>query len=340
METIYILRSRFMIKCIICNTDCKNYIGLSTHIRKHNLTTKQYYDLYLKQENEGKCLICGKETKFRRISLGYNKCCNKCFNHSPLKVIHTKETNLKKYGVTCTLHTLEMENNVRKIILDKYGNETYFNSNDYKEKRIKKLNEKYNFIENNYINVFQIPEIKEKIKNTLISRTIDEKDATQQKRKETCLEKYGTEHWTKNKEWINNFQNNYYLKTGYYNPNQNPEIFNKRFSKYKYNNLYFDSSWELAYYIWLKDNNIEFKYHSGLYFEYTENNKIHKYYPDFILKDKIVEIKSDYLLNEKCKFKISEEKINCMKEHNVTIFCKNEIMTFLNYIKNKYGKDF
>ena len=38
--------------------------------------------------------------------------------------------------------------------------------------------------------------------------------------------------------------------------------------------------------------------------------------------------------------KFQKKKINCMKEHNVTIFCKNEIMTFLNYIKNKYGKDF
>jgi hypothetical protein len=38
---------------------------------------------------------------------------------------------------------------------------------------------------------------------------------------------------------------------------------NKKFCKnrfYKYNNIIFDSSWELAYYIWLNDNNIKFIY--------------------------------------------------------------------------------
>ena len=135
-------------------------------------------------------------------------------------------------------------------------------------------------------------------------------------------------------------QQEYFNKTGYYNPQQNPTIFNKRFSKYCYETLYFDSSWELAYYIWLKDNNIEFEYHSGVYFEYKIDNKIKKYYPDFILKDSIIEIKNDYLLNNNCKYRIPEEKIVCMKEHNVIIMCKSEMKPFLNYISNKYGRNF
>ena len=52
-------------------------------------------------------------------------------------------------------------------------------------------------------------------------------DKLQNKRIKTCIEKYDSLYFT---------------------------------HKYKYNDLKFDSSWELAYYIWLKDNNIQFTY--------------------------------------------------------------------------------
>ena len=38
------------------------------------------------------------------------------------------------------------------------------------------------------------------------------------------------------------------------------DFFIKGCKFYCYNNVMFDSSWELAYYIWLKDNNINFEY--------------------------------------------------------------------------------
>lgn len=50
------------------------------HLRKaHNLSTKAYYDAYLKKEGEGICPICGKPTKYYNLSKGYNTYCGaKC----------------------------------------------------------------------------------------------------------------------------------------------------------------------------------------------------------------------------------------------------------------------
>ena len=75
-----------MLECKICNNSYKNYIALATHIRiSHNISSQEYYDLFFKKENEGICPICGKLTKFRRLSTGYNMfCSNKCVGQSDI----------------------------------------------------------------------------------------------------------------------------------------------------------------------------------------------------------------------------------------------------------------
>ena len=50
--------------CQICNKEI-NTKGFSTHIRhKHSISGKSYYDKYLKQDTDGYCITCGKETGF------------------------------------------------------------------------------------------------------------------------------------------------------------------------------------------------------------------------------------------------------------------------------------
>lgn len=117
---------------------------------------------------------------------------------------------------------------------------------------------------------------------------------------------------------------------------------------YTYNNLIFDSSWELAYYIWLTDNNIKFEYQPNIYFEYTVNNKIHKYFPDFCIENKLYEIKGTQFFNESGEF-IDPYKNNmlkakckyqCMLDNNVKILKEEDIKPILKYITEKYGKDY
>ena len=92
---------------------------------------------------------------------------------------------------------------------------------------------------------------------------------------ETCLKRYGVEHTSKLKEnrdkakktnLIRYGSENYnnkeqYKKTcleryGVENATQCHRIRVKEQSRYIYNRINFDSSWEIAYYIWLTDNNI------------------------------------------------------------------------------------
>ena len=69
-----------MIKCLICLQDFKNNKSLATHFNlTHKLKSKEYYDKFIKEKNEGICLNCEKETSYRNFGVGYLKtCCKKC----------------------------------------------------------------------------------------------------------------------------------------------------------------------------------------------------------------------------------------------------------------------
>ncbi len=99
-----------------------------------------------------------------------------------------------------------------------------------------------------------------------------------------------------------------------------------------YKGYFCDSSWELAYVIYNLEHNIKFKRNlEG--FDYEFNNKIFKYYPDFVLEDgTFVEIKG--LMNEQNKTKISSFK------NKLLVLGKTEIIPYLEYAIEKYGKDF
>lgn len=81
------------VTCAICNeqlhsdsTRAHVYTKLFYHINTiHGITNqKEYYDDFIKQdENEGICPICGKETEFKSIALGYNTYCSvECSNEN------------------------------------------------------------------------------------------------------------------------------------------------------------------------------------------------------------------------------------------------------------------
>jgi len=65
--------------CKICNCDTiLNSISFSrAHLSKcHNITTKEYFDKYIKNEKEGCCKVCDKETYFISYNQGYRKYCS------------------------------------------------------------------------------------------------------------------------------------------------------------------------------------------------------------------------------------------------------------------------
>ena len=51
--------------CKLCGNEYKRVCDLSYHVQHvHDISPKEYYDRYLKEENEGICPVCGKRNKF------------------------------------------------------------------------------------------------------------------------------------------------------------------------------------------------------------------------------------------------------------------------------------
>lgn len=145
--------------CKICEKEL-NVGGLGSHLRIHNLNKQEYYNLYLKKENEGICLNCENETKFISIISGYAKYCKKCSYIKRFKTIRNTWKNKCKEEKD----KFVLKNKKAKLI--KYGNENYNNIEKMKESCLKKYN---------VDNPFKSEIIKEKIKRT-------------------CLDKYGVDN--------------------------------------------------------------------------------------------------------------------------------------------------
>lgn len=98
-----------------------------------------------------------------------------------------------------------------------------------------------------------------------------------------------------------------------------------------FNGIFCNSSWELAYLIYNNDHNIKtIRNKKG--FEYIFESEVYKFYPDFIVNKKFVEIKG--YLDKKNKAKIKQFK------KKLEVIDKNKIKPYLEYTIFKYGKDF
>lgn len=181
-----------------------------------------------------------------------------------------------------------------------------------------------------------------------------------EKREKTCLEKYGAKCMTAVKK-INELgraashsksaeekrKSTMLKKSNGPTPILDDDISSKCHWGYEYNSIHFDSSYELAYYIWLTDSKKAFIYHPNVSFEYIdENNKKHDYYPDFLVNGKFYEIKGSQFFNEKNepynRYNHSYwwPKYNKMKENGIVILRENDLKEALEYCKSKYGKGY
>lgn len=102
------------IVCNICNHRSKDLRLLEVHVNKHHVennnkynSKKEYYDKYLKKDEEGICKTCGKKTKFISFLHGYEKFCTNICKKSDLEELkiqyekrELRKINLKiKYPV-------------------------------------------------------------------------------------------------------------------------------------------------------------------------------------------------------------------------------------------------
>lgn len=185
-----------MEKCEICGREFTSINALMVHANLfHKINKQEYYDRFLKKdENEGKCLECGKPTKFDDATKGYRDfCCVKCARNNARTKERLKNTILERYGTETTFDNAEIREKAKNTFIKKYGVDNPLKIEAVKEK-VKKTNlEKYG-VEC----TFQSEEVKEKIKQTNLERYGVEysfqADEVKDKIKETLLEHYGVEY--------------------------------------------------------------------------------------------------------------------------------------------------
>lgn len=369
------------VKCYECDFTCKRFGELSKHIGTcHTEFTKQsYYDKYMKKSaDEGICAACGKPTGFVNIGFGYHKYCSRVCNvrsaetkqktietsmakygvsniaKSPIRTQKSRETKLAKYGnptftnpekaratslerynVEYPIQCKEIEQKRDKsrmplygsavynaLMRDRYDVDTPMQSEELKRRHQAVVREKYDVD-----NVFQIPSVVLAIKKTKLDRYNDENYNNRSKSMQTCLNIYGVPH-----------------------PQQSHDIRVLQQQRYLYNGQHFDSSWELAYMLWLKSTKIAFEYQPDIKFKYVYDGTAHWYFPDFMVAGELVEIKGPHFFitidgvtrminpydrNQDGKY---DAKYKCMMENGVRII--TDCTEQLEYVERTYGADY
>lgn len=97
-----------------------------------------------------------------------------------------------------------------------------------------------------------------------------------------------------------------------------------------YKGIKCDSRWELAFLIYCLDHKIPIK-RCTEYFIFKVKGKEHRYYPDFIVEGKYIEIKGYFRANLKCKL---NAVIN--KGFKIKLIQEKQIQKYLNYCFKKY----
>lgn len=247
-----------------------------------------------------------------------------------------KKANLAKFGVENVSQLESVKNKKKETYLKKFGVENPSQSEAVQLKSQQTCLEKYG------------------TKNPLASRSIQEKV------KQTNLKKFGVEYHTQTEEFKQHLRDIWSDKKkreelskkvssswSHKTAEELKEIQSKRHKCFEYQNEYFDSSWELAVWIWAKDHNMQIK-REPICIPYTFNGIEHKYFPDFEIAGQLVEVKGDFFFKDDkmiCPFDESkndvyEAKHQVMLANNVQIWKSEKLKTILEYIENTYTSDF
>ena len=292
----------------ICNRELK---CLAPHLKLHNLSVKEYFDIYI-EPWEHKCQTCGADVPFISMTSGYQKhCSSKCSNNDP-EVKQKLSENIKK---AYSEHNEESQRKRKETCLKKYGVDHPTKSKEVQGKMRKTMLERFD-VET----PMQSEEIKEKVK-------------------QTCLKNWGVENPFSSEEIKLKIKDTNNLKYNADYPAQNADIRRKNWKKYVYKNMSFDSSWELAFYIYCEDHKISVE-REPVKLNYTYNGKIYYTFPDFRIHNSLlIEFKRPDL-REKMRIENSKDnaKYKCLREHECIIYAKAD--RFLKYVELTYGKTY
>ena len=265
--------------------------------------------------------------------------CKMCNKNEKFKQKNINSLNgyLEYCCISCAQQSKEVQNKIINTNLKKY-NKAYFSQTAEYVKKINTTNK----IRYGTDWACQSAIVKKHIQQSMIDHfgvpSVFMSDEFKQKYVDTCMKRYGVR-----------------------NGGCSRQAFNKMHRKYQYDNIQFDSSPELAYYIWLKDLSIKFEFQPATTFEYNFNRMKCIYCPDFYLieEKQYVEIKGDHFFKDGkmiCPWRKStwtdeqysaicnkyEAKRQCMLANNVKILktSSDEVKQAIQHVKAKYGIDF
>ena len=249
-------------------------------------------------------------------------------------------------------HSQETINALRKqTCLAVYGVESVMQVKSVQEKGNETLIQKHGSIENAY-KVRQ-----EKLDRTKLERYGNTKYNNRNKYKETCLDRFGCENPFQNEavkqkcntvDIVNRAEasrhKTFVEKYGVECVGQ-LEQSHQNYS-YFYDNTYFDSSWELALWIYANDHNEDIvRLPCTIEFEY--NSTIRTYRPDFKYNGQLVEVKGDQFIYEgklinpyRDNTGLDSLKTELIKKYDIQLWSSREIKPILIYITKNYGKDY
>lgn len=291
-----------------------------------------------------KCSKCHEDKDILLLNLKLPFICHKCIakinaNKESTKE-HRKATCLAKYGVENTFQSEEKKAKIRQTCKERYGVEVC-SQNPEVYAKVKKTNiERYGYTCS--LNTEEnLTKRKETWLKTLGVDNPNKSNIVKAKARKTCLKKYGTIYYTQTDEYKQRSMQSKMEKYG--------DAFYSGFVIYYYNNIFFRSKPELCFYIYNKDQGKDIVYEPHPYFKYQCEDKEYYYKPDFLLENKLYEIKGDYFFDDDGNLinpydrsldNIAKAKQLCMEEHNVTVLKSDKYMFYVDYVKEKYGTDY
>lgn len=261
----------------------------------------------------------------------------------------SKETCLQKYGCEFSFQSENNKQKSARTMKQKYGCDNIMQAEFMRQKHISnyqsktqeqkeqiRSKRKHTMMTRYGVEYYtQLDEMQQKAKLTKLEKYGDENYNNHEAAKKTNLQKYGVEHISQSQDFKAKAEQTMLEKYGVAHAAQSPMFNCGRKNSYKYDNVYFDSFPELAVYLYCINNKIKIS-RADVTFEYIFNASKHIYKPDFIIEDRLIEIKGDHFFNENGTMRnpfdptqdaLYEAKHQCGLSHGV------EFWTSKNYSK-------
>lgn len=153
------------------------------------------YRMLMHIEIRPTCVECGKPVQYLGIGEFSKRCSVKCASISNSVVQKRKKTCLEKYGDEIPQRCEVFKEKTRQTCIKKYGVSSFWNSEKCKQIRKEKYGVEYPLQSKNF---------QKKCQNSFVQNVLNNPTRMEimfEKRKQTCLDQYGEESFSKTKEF-------------------------------------------------------------------------------------------------------------------------------------------